>query len=74
MFPVLLIGPAGAVVDRIIETTGLTRKVTAKNIDGMVSFIKELMSGEAPRAKSPDVYAWPNIIRKLDAVLRGALK
>lgn len=71
--PLLLIGPAGAVVDRIIETTGLTRKVTAKNIDGMVSFIKELMSGVAPRAKSPDDYAWPNIIRKLDAVLRNVI-
>jgi glycosyltransferase involved in cell wall biosynthesis len=71
--PVLLIGPSGAVVDRIIETTGLTRKVTATNIDGMVSFMKELMSGVAPRAKSPDDYAWPNIIRKLDAVLLGAL-
>jgi hypothetical protein len=40
--PVLLIGPAGAVVDRIIETTGLTCKVTAKNIDGMVSLSKSL--------------------------------
>ncbi len=71
--PVLLIGPAGADVDRIVEVTGLTRKVTAKDIDGMVSFIRELMAGDAPGAKSPEVYAWPNIIRKLDAVLRNAI-
>ena len=42
--PLLLIGPAGSDVDRIIETSGLTRKVTAKNIDGMVSFLEDVMS------------------------------
>lgn len=72
--PVLLIGPAGGDVDRIIETAGLTRKVTAKNIDGMVSFLEDTMSGKPVKPKNPDEYAWPNIIRKLDAVLRGALK
>ena len=72
--PVLLIGPAGADVDRIVETSGSTRKVTAKNIDGMVSFLEDVMSGKPVEAKNTDAYAWPNIIRKLDAVLRGALK
>jgi hypothetical protein len=68
--PVLLIGPSEADVDDIIEVTGLTRKVTAKNIDGMVSFLQEVMAGKSPEAKNPDVYAWPMIVKHLDAMLR----
>ena len=71
--PVLLVGPAGADVDGIIEKTGLTRQVTATNIHGMVSFLEELMSSQVPPVRNPDIYAWPNIIRKLDAVLRDAI-
>lgn len=33
--PILLIVPDGADVDRIVETSGIRRKVSAKNIDGM---------------------------------------
>jgi glycosyltransferase involved in cell wall biosynthesis len=72
--PVLFVGPYGADVDHVIEIAGLTRKVTASNIEGMVSFLKEVISGEAPKAKAPDVYAWPNIIKKLDAILRNAIE
>jgi glycosyltransferase involved in cell wall biosynthesis len=72
--PVLLIGPAGVDLDSIIDTTGLARKVTADNIDGMLAFIEEVMLGKVPLARHPDVYAWPNIIRKLDMVLRNAVE
>jgi glycosyltransferase involved in cell wall biosynthesis len=71
--PVLLIGPPEADVDHIIETAGLTRKVTAQDIHGMVSFLEEAMTGSTLKANRPDVYAWPNVIRKLDAILRNAL-
>jgi glycosyltransferase involved in cell wall biosynthesis len=71
--PTMVIGPLGSDVERILETTGLARHVTAGNIDGMVSFLEELMSGKVPPAKNPEMYAWPNIIGKLDAVLRNVV-
>jgi hypothetical protein len=71
--PILLIGPVGIDVDGIIERTGLARKFTPSNIDGMVSFIEEVMVGKVPPKRNPEVCAWPHMIRKLDAVLRNAV-
>ena len=71
--PILLIGPAGTDVEGIIEKTGLARKFSPSNIDDMLSFIEEVMSGNAPPEKNPELFAWPNVIRKLDAVLRNAV-
>ena len=72
--PILLIGPSGADVDEIVETAGLTRKVTASDINGMVSFLEEVMAGSPVKIKCADVYAWPNVIRELHAVLREAVE
>lgn len=72
--PVLLVGPFGADVEAIAEATGLVRIVPAKDIDGMASFFTEVMSGQIPKANSPETYAWPNIIKKLDVVLRSAMR
>jgi glycosyltransferase involved in cell wall biosynthesis len=71
--PTLLIGPSGSDAEEIVETSGLVCAVTASNVDGMLSFIKALLVGEAPKPRSPEVYAWPNIIRKMDLVLRNAV-
>jgi hypothetical protein len=40
----------------------------------MVSFLEDVMSGKSVKVENPDMYAWPNIVRTLDDVLRGALK
>ncbi len=71
--PVLLIGHCGSDVEAIIETSGAARLVTAKNLDGMVSFFQDLMAGEIPKARFPEAFAWPNIIRKLDTILRTSV-
>ena len=71
--PILLIGPTGIDVDDIIEDAGLAYKVTPSDIDGIVTFLEKLMSGNVPSVKKPELYAWPNTIKALDAVLRNAI-
>lgn len=67
------IGPRGSDVEAIIETSGLARLMTASHIDDMVSFLKEVMSGETPRPRYPEAYAWPNLTKRLDIVLRKSI-
>jgi hypothetical protein len=66
-------GPRGSDVEAIIETSGLACLMTASHIDDMVSFLKEVMSGETPGPRYPEAYAWPNLIKKLDIVLRKSI-
>jgi len=68
--PILVIGPRGSDVESIIETSGSARLVTAGQIDEMVGFLKAVMSGDRPRSKSPEVYGWPNLAKRLDHLLR----
>jgi glycosyltransferase involved in cell wall biosynthesis len=72
--PVLFVGPSGSDADAIIGITGLVRKVTAKDVAGMTAFFQEVMSGKPPLVKSPDTYAWPNLIKGFDAVLRKIIR
>jgi len=71
--PVLLIGPSGCDLEAIVENAGLVRMVTANDMDGIASFLTEVMSGRVPKAKNPEIYAWTNIVRKLDVVLRDVI-
>jgi glycosyltransferase involved in cell wall biosynthesis len=71
--PVLLIAPSGSDVEAIVQTTGLAHHVTPSNIDGMVSFLRKVMTGETPKAKFPETYAWPNIIKRLNTILRKSI-
>lgn len=72
--PVLVVGPSGADLDVIAATTGLVRKLVAEDIEGMTTFFQEVMSGKMPAVKSPDAYAWPNLIKGFDAVLRKTIR
>jgi glycosyltransferase involved in cell wall biosynthesis len=71
--PTLLIGPSGSDAEEIVETSGLACAVTASNVDGMLSFLKTILAGEVPKPRCPETYAWPNIIKKMDFVLRNAM-
>jgi glycosyltransferase involved in cell wall biosynthesis len=72
--PVLVVGPTGSDLDVIALTAGLVRKCTAGDIEGMTTFIQEVMSGQIPAAKRPDAYAWPTLITDLETVLRKTLR
>jgi glycosyltransferase involved in cell wall biosynthesis len=71
--PTLIVGPRGGDVETIIETTGLAHIISAKNVDGIAFFLEEAMSGKTPPPKNPRAYAWPNLIKKLDIVLRKSI-
>jgi glycosyltransferase involved in cell wall biosynthesis len=71
--PTLIVGPRGGDVDTIIETTGLAHVIAAKNVDGIALFLEKAMSGQTPPPKNPQAYAWPNLIKKLDIVLRKSI-
>ena len=71
--PVLLIATSGSDAEAITEATGLTRRFTAGEVDGMALFLKDLMQGRFPLVKDSETYGWPNIVRKLEVVLRTAI-
>jgi hypothetical protein len=68
--PMLFIGPDGSDLDEIAETTQLARRFTADNIDGISRFIEEAMNGSVPKARRQEVYAWSDLARKFDCLLR----
>ena len=71
--PILIVGPDGIDLEGIIEKTGLARKVPANDIDGMVSFIGDVMKGKMPQITQPELYAWPSLIKKVDLLLRSVV-
>jgi len=71
--PVLIVGPRGGDVEEIIQTTGLTQIVPAGDIDGIASCLEKAMTGKAPPPKNPQTYGWPNLIKKMDILLRNAM-
>jgi glycosyltransferase involved in cell wall biosynthesis len=71
--PVLLIAPKGSDATRTTETTGLVKSFVGTDIQGMASFLKNVVRGQVPEPKNVKVFSWANIVRQLDAVLRKAI-
>jgi glycosyltransferase involved in cell wall biosynthesis len=71
--PTLLIAPPGSDVNTVAEHSGLVRSFPASDVHGMAAFLEELMCGKTLQPKHPAVYAWENVIQKLDGVLRSAI-
>jgi glycosyltransferase involved in cell wall biosynthesis len=71
--PVLLITPIGSDATAITETTGLVKSFAGTEIHGMASFLKDVISGRAPRPQNIEDCAWTTIAGKLDVVLRKAI-
>jgi glycosyltransferase involved in cell wall biosynthesis len=70
--PTLLIAPPNGDITTLIETTGLAQSFSGNDTEGMALFLSEAMSGRPPKPKHPEAYAWTNIARTLDAILRRA--
>lgn len=70
--PILLVAPPGSDVEILAETTGLARRFTGSDVAGIASFLAVTISGQAVERKISDAYAWTNIAKRLDAVLREA--
>jgi glycosyltransferase involved in cell wall biosynthesis len=70
--PYLVIAPQGADVRDVAATAGGGAVFTGNQIGPMASYLAELAAGRAPPRRNPEAYAWQNLIRTLDSVLRSA--
>lgn len=71
--PVLLIAPEGNDASAITEPTGLVKSFVGTEIQGMTTFLKNVVDGKAPRPKDIGSCSWTTISNKLDTLLRGVL-
>jgi hypothetical protein len=72
--PVIVIAPAESDAKVVVETTGLGRCYLASDVQGMASFISDLLNGEVLEPKDTSAYAWDNLVSAMDRVLCEALK
>lgn len=71
--PVLLVAPPGSDVEEIPETAGLGKSFSGNNISGIADFLADALNGKTPGPKNPHAHAWPEIIGRLDRILRDAI-
>lgn len=71
--PVLLISPFDSDTRCLLEPTGLVKSFTGAKTQGMVSFLKEVVRGQALQPKNIESCSWTTISKNLDALLRGCL-
>jgi hypothetical protein len=71
--PMLLVAPAGSDAERVVMTAGLGRVFTGTNVDGIASYLLDVMRGGVPKPKNAQSYAWENIVTALDQCLRATI-
>jgi glycosyltransferase involved in cell wall biosynthesis len=71
--PVLLITPEGSDATAVTEATGLVKSFTGTDIQGMASFLKDVVGGQTPKPKDLEACSWTTISKNLDAVVRKAI-
>ena len=71
--PTLVIAPANSDIGAICERTGLALRFDGSQIEGIAAFIADAMRRKTPARREPEMYAWTNIVKKLDAVLRTVI-
>jgi glycosyltransferase involved in cell wall biosynthesis len=68
--PILVVAPEGSDAGVVVETTALGRHCTADDVDGIATFLLQVMDGTSLAPKDTDVYAWSSLVSSLDGVLR----
>lgn len=68
--PVLLIAPPGSDAIALLAPTGLVKSFTGADTQGMVSFLEDVVCGQAPQPRNIDICSWRTISKALDAILR----
>jgi glycosyltransferase involved in cell wall biosynthesis len=71
--PVLLITPNDSDAATLTAPIGLVKNFTGVDIQGMTSFLKEVICGEIPHPKNVEVFSWTDIAKNLDTVLRNVI-
>lgn len=72
--PVLLVAPPSSDANTVADTSGLARRYSAADVQGIAGFIGDLMDGKKTlEPKDPAAYSWERIVQGLDVVLRGVM-
>lgn len=69
----LVIAPEGSDLEGVLATTGLGRRFSGADVEGMAGYLRDVMKGEGPTDFRPESFSWANIVQKLDGVLRAAV-
>lgn len=70
--PILTVAPPGCDIEEVIQTAGRGRVLSGTDTNGIAEFLADLMNGKAPPSKHPETYSWPQLILKMDTMLRQA--
>jgi glycosyltransferase involved in cell wall biosynthesis len=71
--PVLLIAPLGSDARGITESTGLVRSFVGTEIQGMVSFLQDVVRGQATQPRNTENCSWTVISKNFDALLQAVV-
>lgn len=71
--PVLLIAPLGSDATALLAPTGLVKSFTGADTHGMLTFLKDVVSGRAPQPTNTEICSWVTMSSKLDTILRGVV-
>lgn len=72
--PMLLITPSESDLARIAEAIGCEGRYSGDDIGGIARYFTKVMSDERITLGQPSVFAWPNIVKSLDLVLRSLVR
>ncbi len=72
--PTLIVAPDGSDANVVAETTGLARRYAAADVDGISTFLSDLMGGQLLQPKDTAAFAWGSLVSGLDGVLRRIVK
>jgi len=69
--PIILLAAPGTDVESVAEPTGLARRITGDDIDGLTSLLKELMKGSSHRQANVSSITWDYLAGRFDRLLRA---
>jgi glycosyltransferase involved in cell wall biosynthesis len=71
--PLLAIAPEGSDLEGVLSLTGLGKRFTGEEVEGMAVFLRDAMNGGTPLDFSSEPFSWATIVDQLDGVLREAV-
>lgn len=71
--PVLLIAPPGSDAAALMAPSGLVKSFAGTDTQGIVSFLKDVVRGQAPQPKNSEICSWTTLSKKLDVILRACM-
>jgi glycosyltransferase involved in cell wall biosynthesis len=68
--PTLLIAPGNTDIEAVTATSGGAQRLAGSDIDGIATFLAAARHGAPPLFKDRETFAWPNLSKQFDSLLR----